>query len=121
MNTATAMRLCRPVRGFHRYRVREDGTVFVQKFHNGRGADKWKKVSVRTEGGVPCVPLTQRSDDGTMFKVRLPVYYVVLTSFVGKRPPGHSVRFRDGDVTNNRLDNLSWHPHHTPSEGTDRE
>jgi len=33
---------------------------------------------------------------------------VVLEAFVGPRPPGHVVRFKDGNRLNCELDNLEW-------------
>jgi hypothetical protein len=33
---------------------------------------------------------------------------LILETFVGPRPPGHVVRFKDGDRLNCRLDNLEW-------------
>ena len=33
---------------------------------------------------------------------------VVLEAFVGPKPPGHVVRFKDGDRLNCALDNLEW-------------
>lgn len=37
-----------------------------------------------------------------------PVAELVLESFVGPRPPGHVVRFKDGDRLNFALANLEW-------------
>jgi hypothetical protein len=37
-----------------------------------------------------------------------PVAELVLESFVGPRPPGHVLRFKDGDRLNCALDNLEW-------------
>jgi hypothetical protein len=113
MNTATALKQCRSVRGFHRYRVSEDGTVYVQKLHNGRGADKWKRVPVRMEDGFPCVTLTRVASYGEVFTARLRVCDIVLDSFVGKRPFNHQVFFRDGDVSNCRLENLEYRPYYS--------
>jgi HNH endonuclease len=39
-----------------------------------------------------------------------PVAEVVLESFVGPRPPGHVVRFKDGDHLNCAVTNLEWAP-----------
>jgi hypothetical protein len=36
------------------------------------------------------------------------IHRIVLEAFVGLRPPGLEARHRDGDPTNNRLDNLHW-------------
>lgn len=36
------------------------------------------------------------------------VHSLVLTAFVGERPNGYDGCHNDGDVTNNRLDNLRW-------------
>jgi hypothetical protein len=35
---------------------------------------------------------------------------VVLEAFVGPRPPGHVIRFKDGDRLNCKLANLEWAP-----------
>ena len=120
MNTATAMTRCRPVRGFRRYRVSEDGTVYMQRLHNGRGSDKWKRVPVRTEDGFPTVSLTATYGNFT-FTGRLRVCDVVLEAFVGKRPFDHQVHFRDGDVKNNALSNLTYRPYHSTTKDSDRE
>jgi hypothetical protein len=37
-----------------------------------------------------------------------PVAELVLEALEGPRPPGHVVRFKDGDRLNCRLDNLEW-------------
>ena len=39
-----------------------------------------------------------------------PVAELVLESFVGPRPPGHVLRFKDGDRLNCALANLEWAP-----------
>jgi hypothetical protein len=39
-----------------------------------------------------------------------PVAELVLESFAGPRPPGHLVRFKDGDRLNCALANLEWAP-----------
>lgn len=36
------------------------------------------------------------------------IHRLVLEAFVGPRPDGLEARHRDGDPTNNRLDNLLW-------------
>lgn len=36
------------------------------------------------------------------------IHKIVLDTFVGPRPDGMEARHRDGDPTNNRLDNLCW-------------
>lgn len=36
------------------------------------------------------------------------IHQIVLEAFVGPRQPGLEARHRDGDPTNNRLDNLCW-------------
>lgn len=40
----------------------------------------------------------------------VPVYRLVLESFVGPCPEGYAVHHLDGDTTNNSLENLSWVP-----------
>jgi hypothetical protein len=42
------------------------------------------------------------------------VAQVVLETFVGPRPPGHAVRFKDGDRLNCVVSNLEWAPPATP-------
>jgi hypothetical protein len=39
-----------------------------------------------------------------------PLAELVLESFLGPRPPGHVVRFKDGNRLNCALDNLEWAP-----------
>ncbi len=46
--------------------------------------------------------------DGSGREQTRSVAALVLESFVGPRPPGHVVRFRDGDRLNCALDNLEW-------------
>lgn len=36
------------------------------------------------------------------------VHHLVLEAFVGPRPEGYSTNHRDGDPTNNRVENLEW-------------
>lgn len=39
---------------------------------------------------------------------------LVLETFVGPRPPGHAIRFKDGDRRNCDASNLEWVPAETP-------
>jgi hypothetical protein len=39
---------------------------------------------------------------------------IVLETFAGPRPPGHVIRFKDGDRLNCALSNLEWIPAATP-------
>lgn len=41
-------------------------------------------------------------------RANVPVHRLVLTAFVGLCPPGKECCHRDGDPSNNRLDNLRW-------------
>lgn len=36
------------------------------------------------------------------------IHLIVLKTFVGPRPPGHVTNHKNGDKTDNRLDNLEW-------------
>lgn len=54
-------------------------------------------------GGYPSVRLSR---DGR--KVHRAVHSLVITAFVGPRPPGLECRHGNGDPTDNRLANLTW-------------
>lgn len=49
-------------------------------------------------------------DDESGTPRRRLVAEIVLVTFIGPRPPGHHVHFKDGDQLNCHLSNLEWAP-----------
>lgn len=80
------------VRSLDRVQTYRDGRVYHYK-------GKIRKMHKHDRTGHPQISL-----GGIPRKV----HTLVLTAFVGPRPPGLEARHRDGDETNNRLNNLEW-------------
>jgi len=53
--------------------------------------------------GTPCFNLWHGND-----YVQIPARRLVLMTFVSPQPRGMDAKNKDGDVANNRLDNLEW-------------
>lgn len=83
----------KPVAGFPRYEVSDQGRVRSNRVLNGSAAgDGYRKV-------ILCRPGEQ---------AHTYVHSLVLETFVGPRPPGMYACHNDGDRGNNALANLRW-------------
>jgi hypothetical protein len=100
---------------FPGYSVGSDGSIWSQweqtsPYKNGRCAGatyilgKWRRLKLQPNTlGYPTVSLRKNGRQS-----RIMVHLLVLTAFVGPRPPG-LIGLHDNDInTDNRLDNLSW-------------
>jgi hypothetical protein len=66
-------------------------------------------VCFRGYGGYPRLTLSKPNDlGGAVNSVSTTVHTLVLTAFVGPRPPGAQCRHLDGNPTNSKLGNLCW-------------
>lgn len=84
------------------YGVSADGRVW------SIGDDVPRVMSTRLRGQYLRVRL---SIDGRL--VDMPVCHLVADQFVGVRPPGGIIRYRDGDPLNVSAVNLEWHTGHS--------
>lgn len=60
-------------------------------------------VSHHNQSGYPAIHLTRQRKRRTRV-----IHQLVLEAFVGPRPAGYDCNHKDGDKTNNHLDNLEW-------------
>lgn len=89
----------RPVKGFRRYKVGDDGSAWRVKKDG-----IWRKLKqTKTATGYVRYGLHQHKKTTYIYGHRL-----VLEAFVGPCPPGMECRHLDGDPGNNRLTNLAW-------------
>lgn len=112
--------------GFPGYRVGDDGSVWTAWKQVGRGTglgskrvlgDTYRRLKLHVErpSGYHTVGIGGRT---------IRVHTLVLTAFVGPRPPGmEACHCPDRDPSNNRLDNLRWDTHsanmmHRVEQGT---
>lgn len=94
------IRRWRPIPGFPRYWVSDDGKVWsAYKAERGKGGIKATVLNF----GYPVVTL----DMGGKHYARR-VHALVLLAFVGPRPEGMDIRHLDGDRTNANLSNLRY-------------
>ena len=100
-----------PIKGHEgSYEVSDLGRVrtIERRVANGVGV---RRVSARLRRlyvgpGKVSVNLSRRNKPETRSVPRL-----VLEAFIGPCPPGHEACHNDGNLTNNRLDNLRWDSH----------
>lgn len=84
-------------------------TQYTGYWVNTRGEVKGKRgkllaVWQQQRGGYPAVKISNgRSDTKTIC-----VHTLVLTTFIGPRPDGMEACHRNGDPTDNRVENLYW-------------
>ena len=87
------------------YRFGDDGSVWSCHKNRWGLADTWRQL---TNGAVPVTPGYMREiihlGRGRTFYV----HHLILEAFVEPRPPGKEACHRDGNATNNRLENLYW-------------
>lgn len=87
------------VQGFPDYEVFRDGRVF-----STRRGYRHELSAGRSSTGYYYLTLTSASGS----KVQWRRSALVLTAFVGPRPPGHEAAHEDGNPSNDNLVNLSW-------------
>lgn len=88
----------KPVAGF-------EGLYEVSDIGRVRGLKRGKVRSLHVNSSSPhlWLDLWKEAKHTNAF-----VHVLVLSAFVGPRPPGMSCRHLDGDATNNRVANLRW-------------
>lgn len=88
----------RPIRGFaHKYSVSNNGYVCLKKDH------RVLALHVNDANGVAHARLRVTAGESYLRVDRL-----VLEAFHGVAQPGFMPHHVDGDITNNRADNLRW-------------
>lgn len=115
----------RDVPGFPGYRVDTLGRVWSNRYRCSRcvpydPATPYRLLKASQRSGEHCKLALQRN--GRRSKIW--VHRLVLETFIGPNPPGLECRHRDGDPTNNRLENLVWgtrveNQHDRKRHGTD--
>jgi hypothetical protein len=97
----------RPIKDFPRYVVGSDGSVWSYCHRNGRRSGQVKtprRLAVNPKhGGYHSVSL--RKNKKTYNK---PIHLLVLTAFRGDRPDRMDGCHNNGDISDNRLENLRW-------------
>lgn len=97
------------VSDFPGYRVSTDGRVESCRGTCGKDrgllTDHWHVIRPRTNKVSGHLSVKLRRDGKTFTRY---VHHLVLNAFVGPCPPGLECRHKDGDPSNNRLDNLAW-------------
>ena len=88
------------IKGFNDYWISNDGEVFsFRQSKNGR----YLKPGVRNEEGHLGVTLCNDFTQESIY-----VHTLVITHFIGPRPPGLMCGHKDNDKTNNCVSNLHW-------------
>lgn len=93
-----------PIPGHDKYEVSDQGEVRSWKTatpHRRKTPRTLKQVTSR--GGYKQVSPCEKGENRTR-----DVHTLVLLAFVGECPPGQQVRHKNGDKTDNRLDNLVY-------------
>lgn len=85
-------------------RVRSVTRTFWQRSRHGTLFERTVRGKVLSPGRMPGGHLSVAVGKGNSRCV----HDLVLSAFVGPRPPGYEGRHHDGDPSNNRLENLSW-------------
>jgi hypothetical protein len=95
----------RPVPGFPRYRVGDDGSVWSCMNPMSDRKSEWRRLAAVTRDNRRYlkVILSHQGKQRAFF-----VHRLVLELFVGPCPPGMQALHRDDDKYNNRLSNLYW-------------
>jgi hypothetical protein len=98
------------INGFPGYLVGEDGTVWSCKTRGPSPqltAEPRQLRTFRKKSRYAYVRVTLRVP-GTPRNAHLDVHRLVLEAFIGPCPAGMECRHLDGDLANNRLENLCW-------------
>jgi len=97
-----------PIPSFDGYEISNFGRIKSRKYNKPRIMKPWQVGKKYKSGmrGAMAIKLMLGSD-----VVRCKVHHLVLETFVGPAPEGHEGAHLDGDITNNRLDNLDWVTH----------
>jgi hypothetical protein len=104
----------RAVPGYEGYRVGSDGTVW--RFRKG----VWIECKLTLVVGKYGYRRLQVGLVAPGMPVIAAVHALVLTAFVGPRPPGLECLHRDGNSLNNRATNLRWGTHQENMDDRDR-
>lgn len=86
----------RPIPGYPRYEITEDGRVFSYK------TLKWMKIGKRGEYSAVML-----HPPGKL----IPIHHLVLITYVGPRPEGLIGLHKDDNQDNNHFSNLEWGTH----------
>jgi len=97
-----------PIPLFDGYKISDFGRIKSYKYNKPRILKPWQtgrryKSGVR---GSMSIRLMQGSK-----VIRKKVHHLVMQTFIGPAPEGQECAHLDGDITNNRLDNLEWVTH----------
>jgi len=110
----------KPIPTFDGYEISTQGRIRSHKYNKPRILKPWQTGKKYKSGmrGAMSIKLMRGSE-----VVRCKVHHLVLETFVGPAPEGCECAHLDGDITNNRLDNLDWVTHienerHKKTHGT---
>lgn len=98
----------RPIPGTIGYLIGTDGSVLSCRRTGGGFHQRWKRMRLCQHTGKRTLPYLRFAVQANDKKRSLYVHVVVMRAFIGPPPPGMEVRHIDGDVGNNRLDNLKY-------------
>lgn len=108
----------KPIPGYPGYRAGDDGTIWSCLKRTGSAyygdsryieTDNWKRLSPQLNKETGRARYTLRHESGLLDQLQ--AAYCVLISFVGPRPPGMLALHKNGDCTNDALNNLYWGTH----------
>ena len=98
----------RAIAGFPGYRIGSDGSVWSCRTKHGEFKESWHRVQCSRRRKQRY--LTACFREGGKNHVRY-VHRLVLEAFVGPCPEGLECRHRNGNPSDNRLENLCWGTH----------
>jgi hypothetical protein len=109
----------KPIPGYAGYRIGTDGSIWSCRVAGRtrlRFGELWKPIAtyVGKDGRVRVsLPLDteDRRAGGRLKDRKLNVHALVLTAFVGPKPDGMECRHLNGNLLDNRLENLRWGTH----------
>lgn len=103
MATEQAIEKWLPIPGFDLYSVSSEGRV-----RGDRAGGRYRAGRILEGGTNRCGYLCVSLRRSRTAKKTCTIHRLVLLAFVSPCPPGLQCRHRDGDKTNNCLDNLCW-------------